>query len=123
MATHDKPKRVKTGGRKAGTPNKTLHDVRVLAQGYGPEAIKCLRELMCSAEGETVRVAAARELLDRGYGKPIAQIAHTGANDGPIKVQDMPVLEQARRLAFIFDKAEREQGNQPGAEISPPQTH
>ena len=64
---------------------------------------------MCSAEGETVRVAAARELLDRGYGKSLAQIAHTGADSGPIQIQDMSNLEIARRMAFVFDLASREE--------------
>ena len=99
----------KHGGRKPGTPNKTVHDIRVLAQGHGPAAIKRLFQLMNEADGETVRVSAARELLDRGYGKALAQIAHTGADNGAIQIQDMSNLELARRMAFVFDLAEREQ--------------
>lgn len=60
----------RTGGRKPGTPNKVTADVRALAQKYGPKALKVLAEIM---EGTTqpaaARVSAAKELLDRAYGK------------------------------------------------------
>ncbi len=103
----------KTGGRKAGTPNKVTHDIKVLAQGYGPDAIKRLYHLALNAETETVQVSACRELLDRGYGRAIAQIQHTGANDGPIQVAEMPALEKARRVAILFSQAKHEQERRP----------
>jgi hypothetical protein len=59
----------KVGGRKRGRPNKATADIKALAQEFGSEAIGKLVELMRGAEFETVQVAAARELLDRGYGK------------------------------------------------------
>lgn len=68
-------------GRKKGTPNKIVTDVRELAQGYGPEAITTLVELMRDADFETVRVAAAKELLDRAYGRP-AQIVDAAVTIG-----------------------------------------
>lgn len=70
----------KTGGRKAGTPNKVTADVRALAQEYTSEAIDTLVKLMRGAEAEAARVAATKELLDRGHGKAIqfseAKIEH-----------------------------------------------
>jgi hypothetical protein len=72
MAAKGQPK---TGGRQKGTPNRATADVRALAQDYGPDAIKTLAELMEKATSEQARVAAARELLDRAYGKAAQQLA------------------------------------------------
>jgi hypothetical protein len=56
----------KTGGRKAGTPNKVTAEIRQVAMLHGPAAIKRLAVLMKGSG--PVAVAACRELLDRGYG-------------------------------------------------------
>jgi hypothetical protein len=60
---------IKTGGRVAGTPNKVTQEVKAIAEPYGPQAIARLAHLMEHAESEAAQVAAARELLDRAYGK------------------------------------------------------
>lgn len=58
------------GGRKKGTPNKVTAEVRTLAQKYGAQAIDALAEIMNDKEqAAPARVSAAKELLDRGYGK------------------------------------------------------
>ena len=58
------------GGRKAGTPNKVTADVRALAQKYGPKALNTLAKIMDGSEQPAAaRVSAAKELLDRAYGK------------------------------------------------------
>jgi hypothetical protein len=62
-------KREKTGGRTFGTPNKATAEVKELAREYGPEAVERLAYLMRHAKAEQAQVAAAKELLDRGYGK------------------------------------------------------
>jgi hypothetical protein len=41
-----------------------------LARQHAPTAIAELARLALKAKNETTRVAAIRELLDRGYGKP-----------------------------------------------------
>src|SRR5262245_58219601 len=56
-------------GRKKGTPNKVTAEIKQLAQQYGPEAIAELARLATQAESEAARVAAIKELLDRGYGR------------------------------------------------------
>lgn len=66
--------RKKTGGRVAGTPNKATADVRALAQVHAPAAIVELARLAVAAESEQARVAAIKELLDRGYGKSTQKI-------------------------------------------------
>jgi hypothetical protein len=77
-------------GRKKGQPNKVVTDVRELAQGYGPEAIATLVDLMRDADFETVRVAAAKELLDRAYGKAVQ----------PIEADVVHKIKYEVRLAF-----------------------
>jgi hypothetical protein len=61
------------GGRKKGTLNKSTVEIGALAREYGPEAIKKLALIMRKYTG-AVAVAAARELLDRGYGKATEHI-------------------------------------------------
>ena len=61
--------RVKTGGRKKGTPNKATADVKAAAQMHGPAMIAELARLATQAESEAARVSAIGMLLDRGYGK------------------------------------------------------
>jgi len=68
----------KTGGRSKGTPNKIAYDVRQLAMVHGPAAIKTLEEIMRDKKAQLPsRVAAAKELLDRGYGKSVQPIEGT----------------------------------------------
>jgi hypothetical protein len=74
------------GGRKPGTPNKHTAEIRAVAQQYGPAAIAALAELSglapgTRAESETARIAAIKELLDRGYGKSAQPLS--GDADAP----------------------------------------
>ena len=52
----------------AGRP-KVIAELRELARAHAPDAIKELARLAIKAKSEAARVAAIRELLDRGYGK------------------------------------------------------
>lgn len=74
----------KTGGRKAGTPNKLTADVKALACQYTPQAIAELARLATKAESETARVAAIKELLDRGHGKSAQPVVGGGDDAAPI---------------------------------------
>lgn len=74
------PKRPPTGGSfapgKSGNPGgrpKGLTEIRELAREHGPWAITRLRELAEGGDGK-VAVAAVRELLDRGYGRPVQAV-------------------------------------------------
>ena len=75
MVDSPEPKKiVNTGNRGKGRPkgavNKVTADVRALAQQYGPRAIKTLASIMENEEQPApARVSAAKELLDRAYGK------------------------------------------------------
>lgn len=61
----------KTGGRKAGTPNRSTAEVKALAQQYGAAALEKLAWLMHNAESDMTKLMACKEILDRAYGKPI----------------------------------------------------
>jgi hypothetical protein len=67
------------GGRQAGTPNKATADIKALAQVHGAKAVKELARLAVEAESESARVAAIKELLDRGYGKSAQKVDVAGA--------------------------------------------
>lgn len=74
----------KTGGRKKGTTNKATADIKAIASVYGPGAVKKLAEMAGLVKGkeaatsEQARVAAVKEILDRGYGKPNQPLEHGG---------------------------------------------
>ena len=60
----------KTGGRVSGTRNKVLVEVKEAAQAYGLDAVQTLAQIMVTQDmPPAARVSAAKELLDRGYGK------------------------------------------------------
>lgn len=71
----------KTGGRQKGQPNHVTADIKALARQHAPAAIAELARLALDAESEQARVAAIRDLLDRGYGKPTQPIS--GDDDAP----------------------------------------
>lgn len=57
--------------RTKGAKNKQTLDVKELAQDYTADAVATLASIMRDdEEAAAARVAAARELLDRGHGKP-----------------------------------------------------
>lgn len=75
-------KGVKTGGRKAGTPNKATASLKELARQHTSAALTTLVSVLAGGEGipAAAQVAAAKELLDRGYGK--ASTVLNGDEDG-----------------------------------------
>jgi len=70
-------------GRPKGSPNKVKMDIKAAAALHGKQALERLVHLMNRASQESVQVAAAKEILDRAYGKPTQTIA--GDEDAPIK--------------------------------------
>lgn len=76
----------KTGGRQKGTPNKVTADIKEIAQSFGREAITHLFEIARNGDAPpAARVAAVKEILDRGYGKARQDVELTGANGGPLE--------------------------------------
>jgi hypothetical protein len=77
-------------GNPGGRP-KVIAELRALARAQAPDAIKELARLAIKARSETARVAAIRELLDRGYGKT----AQTLATENEADLSDL-TAEQLR---------------------------
>lgn len=93
-----KPGTPKTGGRQKGTPNKANADLRALAQQYTGEAVDTLASIMHKSESDAARVAAVRELLERGHGKVTQPVS--GDNDGgPIRVIVATGIDRAPHAA------------------------
>ena len=59
----------KGAGRPKGARNKVLVDIKNACQMHGEAMVAELVRLAGAAESESARVAAAKEVLDRGYGK------------------------------------------------------
>jgi hypothetical protein len=77
----------KTGGRIAGTPNKTTALARQLAIPFADEAIQTILDVMRDKESPaTARVSAANSLLDRAFGKPRQEIEHSGDAAQPLEI-------------------------------------
>lgn len=76
----------KTGGRKAGVPNKATRDIKAIAQLHGPEIINGFLKLFRSADSDMAKIAAGKEILDRAYGKATQKIADDADEGVPIQV-------------------------------------
>ncbi len=63
------------GGRPKGSLNKATKEIRTIARPYAPSAVKELARIMAKSDSDQARVAAIKELLDRGYGKSPATMA------------------------------------------------
>lgn len=82
-------------GRPKGSLNKATADIKALAREHAPNAMRELARLAVEAESEAARVAAIKELFDRGFGKPTQ--LHGGDDDAaPIRHSvDMGKLSDA----------------------------
>jgi hypothetical protein len=75
------------GGRKPGVPNKATAEIKAIAAQHGPAIIAKLAEMAgviprgAPSESDAARIAAMKELLDRGYGKATQPLS--GDADGP----------------------------------------
>lgn len=81
-------------GRPKGALNKATRDIKELARAHGPEVVEGLVRLFREADSDTARIAAAKEILDRGYGKASQPIA--GDEDSPLRVINEIVLRGVR---------------------------
>jgi hypothetical protein len=71
-------------GRKAGVPNKATACLKDIARQYTAEAVEALVHVLRTETGRA-KVSAAKEILDRGYGR--ASQVLSGDEDGnPVKL-------------------------------------
>ena len=78
-------------GNPGGRP-RVVRQVQELARQCAPDAIKELARLATKARSETARIAAIRELLDRGIGK---SRQYVGGSD------DMTPIATHLRVSFV----------------------
>lgn len=75
----------RTGGRQRGSLNKTTADIKALAQVHGSDAVNTLALIMAdSSIPPAARVSAAKELIDRGYGKAVQPTELSGKDGTPL---------------------------------------
>lgn len=72
------------GGRTKGTPNKATASIKEIARQYTNEAVAALVGALNDANA-AARIAAAKELLDRGYGKS-ATVLNGDEDGGPMRL-------------------------------------
>ncbi|MGZ8096730.1 MAG: hypothetical protein ACXWUD_10885 [Methylosarcina sp.] len=91
-------------GRKPGSINKATADLKGMARQYSAQALTILAELMQDPEvPPAARIQAAREVLDRGYGKPTQSLDISGE----IKPVDTAELDRIyeRNMAKVAEYA------------------
>lgn len=76
------------GGRQKGTPNKAaVHpEIRELCRQWTAEAVETLVSVMRQTDNLPAAISAAREILDRGWGKPVQPVSGADA-EGPVRVE------------------------------------
>lgn len=85
-------------GRPKGSRNKVTADIKEIAQSFGQEAITHLVEIARDGDSPpAARVAAVKEILDRGYGKAKQQLEHSGH----VSHSDLSDEELERRIAQL----------------------
>jgi hypothetical protein len=93
----------KTGGRRKGSANKATAEVKEAARGYTAAAISALAEVLKKSESDMARIAAARELLDRGHGKAPQSLRHEGSLPAQVAVTVLRTREDMEALLGVRD--------------------
>jgi|SRR5271166_2748672 len=90
-------------GRKPGVPNKATSAIKASAQNYGEEALQELVAIMRECGDPKTRLLAAKEILDRAYGRPAQTIQ--GEAEKPLAFDLSGVDEFTRRMAALAERA------------------
>jgi hypothetical protein len=90
--------------------------VREIARGYTKLAIKTLVELCGKGKTDSVRRAAAADLLERGWGKPLQQVEITRTPFDEMTADELRALERA--LANLEAEEARAPGEPQGTPVA-----
>ena len=90
-------KKPEGSGRKKGQPNHATADIKAIAREYTPQAMLTLVNLLAREDAPAAQRGAARELLDRGFGKAAQIVA--GDSDAPIRMINEIVVRGIRPSA------------------------
>ena len=94
-------------GRPFGSKSKITKDIKERARFYGIDSIENIVWAMVKAKEDgnvTGVVMAAREILDRGYGKPQQTTVLEGNENNPIRIEAIETL--LVKLAGIADRVD-----------------
>jgi hypothetical protein len=99
-----------TSGNPGGRPKSK--DLRDLCRTYTAAAVEELARLALNATGQMVRVQAIRELLDRGYGRPMQALEVAVEDSRPQQEYqgELTPPEVLVALGEILTNAERQMG-------------
>lgn len=76
-------------GNPGGRPKAVMPDGRTLSEAARGHSPKALQVLVAALEDPDTAFAAAKELLDRGFGKPAQSLEVAGPEGGAILVQEV----------------------------------
>ncbi len=93
-------------GRPKGVPNVITRPLKEIAAQLGPDAIQEVQRLMNESTNDVVRLAAARELLDRGVGRPAQSVAVT---TGPAFTLEQETTANLLELNASLEERRRQQ--------------
>lgn len=80
------------GGRAKGVPNKATAEIKEIAGKHSKEAVEILIGIARKSESDAARVSAAKEILDRGHGKPTQPISGDDAAP-PIRLIERVIVD------------------------------
>ena len=92
--------------------------VREIARGYTKLAIDTLVELCAKGKNESVRRAAAADLLERGWGKHLQQVEVTRTPFDEMSADELRALERA--LANLEGEEAGAAGEREGTPVAAP---
>ena len=79
-------------GNPGGRPKAVMPDGRTLSEAareHSPEALRVLVEALGNPD---TALAAAKEILDRGFGRPAQALEITGEDGGPVQVSRIELV-------------------------------
>lgn len=85
-------------------PGEDLRRFREACRGYTDQALAEIADLMTHCENPSVRLKAAIELLDRGYGKPAQAVTGEGG-EGPVRVENWVGLLSMRDTSVTLEQS------------------
>lgn len=101
------------GSRDAAT-KEHLATLTELAREHTDIALNALVQVASNGVSENAKVSAAIAILDRGYGKPVQSLEHSGPDGDPIELEDAGARE--RIISHINSLATRFGENETSSE-------
>src|SRR5262249_57691266 len=98
------------GGRAKGTRNKVNVELAEAAREYTAPAVEQLWKIATHSRSDSARVAAIKEILDRGHGKAVQPLAHSG---------DVRITHE-QALKLISDRLDLLHGQHDPLPLQPP---